>query len=119
MISKAQRRSWDKRGLDALTGIVDKRRHQRIKTSIAGHILLGVSRLDFTTVDLSRSGALLRWDNTLDVSLHVGDTLELALIWPLQGSSCELHVEATVVRLETDAMAVQFFHLMDEISPAP
>jgi len=118
MDSKAQRHSWDKRGLDALTGVVEKRRHQRIVTSIAGHILLGISRLDFTTIDLSRSGALLHWENKLDVSLHVGDTLELALIWPLQASSCELHVEATVVRLETGAIAVQFFQLMDDISPA-
>jgi hypothetical protein len=116
MISKVQRRSWDQRGLDALSGVVEKRRHQRIKTSIAGHIHLGVSRLEITVVDLSRSGALLRWDNPLELSLQVGDALELALIWPLQASTCALHVEGKVVRLDTDAIAVQFSHLMDEVS---
>jgi hypothetical protein len=114
MNSKAQRRPWDRRGLDALSGVVEKRRHQRLSTSISGHIRLGVSRIEVTTVDLSRSGALLRWNSTPDISLHVGDTLDLVLIWPLQASSCALDVEATVVRLEPDAIAVQFFHLVDE-----
>jgi len=115
MVSKAQRREWDKRGLDALSGVVEKRRHQRIQTSIAGHMLLGVSRLEITVIDLSKSGALVQLHNTLDVPLQVGDTLELALIWPLQSSTCALQVEATAVRLETDAIAVQFFQLMDEV----
>lgn len=114
MDSKAQRRAWDRRGLDALTGVLEKRRHQRLSTTISGHIQLGVSRVDITTVDLSRSGALLQWNDTPDISLHVGDTLDLALIWPLHASTCQLDVEATVVRLETDAVAVQFSHLMDE-----
>jgi len=114
MISKAQKRSWDQRGLDALSGIVEKRRHQRLHTSISGHIHMGVSRTGITVVDLSRSGALLRWDNPLDVSLQVGDKLHLALIWPLRASTCALHVEASVVRLDTDAIAVQFSHLMGE-----
>ena len=114
MNSKAQRRSWDRRGLDALSGVMEKRRHQRLSTSVSGHIQLGVSRVGITTVDLSRSGALLHWNDTPDISLHVGDTVDLALIWPLQASTCLLDVEATVVRLEADAIAVQFSHLMNE-----
>ena len=114
MTAKNHRRSWDQRGLDALSGIVEKRRHQRIDTSIAGHILLGVSRLDINVVNLSRSGALLNWNNTLDVDLNVGDTLELSLIWPLQASNCALQVEASIVRLDSDALAVKFAHLVDE-----
>ena len=117
MISKAQKRTWDQRGLDALSGVVERRRHQRISTSISGHIHLGVSRFETTTVDLSRSGALLNWDNALDISLQVGDSLEVSFIWPLQGSNCALHLEAKVVRLDTDAIAVQFAHLVDEPNP--
>ena len=107
MISKGQRRTWDQRGLDALSGVVERRRHQRMNTSISGHIHLGVSRLPITVVDLS-----LNWENTLDISLQVGDSLEVSFIWPLQGSNCALHVEASVVRLDTDALAVHFAQLV-------
>jgi len=117
MISKAQRHTWDQRGLDALSDVVERRRHQRMSTSISGYIHLGVSRLPITVADLSRGGALLRWDNALDFSLHVGDSLEVSFIWPLQASNCALHVEASVVRLDTDALAVRFAHLMGESDP--
>lgn len=117
MISKAQKRTWNQKGLDALTNVVERRRHQRISTSISGHIHLGVSRFEITVVDLSRSGALMRWDNKLNIPLQVGDSLEVSFIWPLQGSNCALHLEANVARLDTDAIAVQFAHLVDEPGP--
>lgn len=115
MVSKSERQAWDRRGVDALTSIVEKRRHQRIETSIEGHIFLGPTRMDITVVDLSRSGARLQWDNPLDISLQVGDTLDLAFIWPFQGSNCALNVEGKIVRLDTDAIAIKFSHLLEDL----
>jgi len=116
MVSKSERQAWDRRGVDALTSIVEKRRYQRIETSITGHIFLGPTRLDITVLDLSRSGARLQWSNPLNISLQVGDTLDLAFIWPFQGSNCALNVEARVVRLDTDAIAIKFSHLLEELN---
>ena len=114
MAHNTQRNTWDRRGLDALAGVVERRRHQRIRTSISGHVHLGSTREEITVLDLSRSGALLRWDNRLNLPLQIGDAVEVSFIWPLQASNCALHIEACVARLEAGAVAVRFTHLMDE-----
>lgn len=92
-------------------GLPEKRRHQRLSASVDGEIKYGDATTRVTTLDLSKSGALLKLVKKPYRLPRIGDTVDLALVWPLGGQNGALHVEARLVRVTEDKVAVEFTHI--------
>ena len=92
-------------------GFEEKRKYQRLSTHVHGEIFYAAEAVEVEVCDLSKSGARLKPVTSPDSLPQIGDTLDLALIWPIPTDTRSLHVEAVVVRAGIEDIAVEFSHL--------
>lgn len=92
-------------------GFAEKRRHERLTTSVDGEVLFGNATIPVHMLDLSKSGARLRLREEAVSMPKAGEVIELSLIWPLATVTKALHVEARLVRVTDNTIAVEFTHL--------
>lgn len=99
------------KGMGSSKGFAEKRRHERLTTSVDGEILFGNTTMPIVMLDLSKSGARLRLTEQQARLPKAGEVVELSLVWPLATVTKALHVEASVVRVFDNTIAVEFTHL--------
>ena len=92
-------------------GFAEKRRHERLTTSVDGEIQFANTTIPVHMLDLSKSGARLRLAEQAASLPKADEIIELSLIWPLATVTKALHVEARVVRVIDNSIAVEFSHL--------
>jgi hypothetical protein len=91
----------------------EHRRHARLNTSVDGEIRFSNSVIRVQMLDLSKSGALLKLVNQPPSMPKIGEPVHISLRWPLAAAK-KLEVDASLVRIEGGAVAVQFDHLKYE-----
>ena len=64
-------------------GFEEKRKYQRLSTHVHGEIFYAAEAVEVEVCDLSKSGARLKPVTSPDSLPQIGDTLDLALTWPI------------------------------------
>jgi len=90
--------------------VVDQRQDARLSVSVQGGLSLNDMYYYVEMIDLSKSGARLTLENVTNAP-EVGQSAILYLVWPFEIDSGLLSVEATIVRVEKNEIAVHFNHV--------